>query len=119
MIERVSNDPLIKELRRELRQNQTQAEDVLWEELRGRRLADTKFRRQHSLGYFIVDFYCAEYKLVIEVDGAVHNTLEAHIKDAEREAVLCDLGLTILRFTNDDVLYTMGQVIKKIHENLQ
>ena len=114
-----SSTPSMKELRRELRQNQTKAEDVLWAELRGRRLANAKFRRQHSFGHFIVDFYCSEYKLVIEVDGAVHNTPEALLNDAEREVVLCDLGLTIMRFTNNDVLEKLDNVLQKIRENLQ
>ncbi|WP_461092562.1 endonuclease domain-containing protein [Spirosoma gilvum] len=108
----------MKELRRELRQNQTEAEEVLWAELRGRRLANAKFRRQHSVGNYIVDFYCFDHKLVVEVDGAVHNTPEARVNDAEREVVLCDLGLTIMRFTNDDVLYRLDYVLKKISENL-
>ncbi|MVM28938.1 DUF559 domain-containing protein [Spirosoma sp. HMF4905] len=109
----------MKELRRELRQSQTKAEDVLWDELRGRRLANVKFRRQHSFGHFIVDFYCFEHKLVIEVDGSVHNTSEAQISDVEREAVLCDLGLTVMRFTNNDVLNKLDNVLQKIRENLQ
>ncbi|GAB4042789.1 endonuclease domain-containing protein [Spirosoma litoris] len=108
----------MKELRRELRQKQTESEILLWAELRGRRLANIKFRRQHSFGHFIVDFYCAEYKLVIEVDGSVHNTAEARMNDAEREAILCDLGLTVMRFTNDDIQYRLDYVLRKIQENL-
>ncbi|GAB3954182.1 hypothetical protein GCM10028805_39190 [Spirosoma harenae] len=108
----------MKELRRGLRQNQTDAEIVLWQAIRARKLANAKFRRQHSFGYFIVDFYCFEHKLVIEVDGAVHNTPEAKISDAEREAVLCDLGLTVMRFKNDDILYSLTNVLQKIRENL-
>ncbi|WP_240625400.1 endonuclease domain-containing protein [Spirosoma pollinicola] len=109
----------MKELRRELRQKQTKAEEVLWAELRGRRLINVKFRRQHSFGHFIVDFYCFDFKLVIEIDGAVHNTREARISDAEREVVLCDLGLTVMRFTNNDVLNRLDNVLQKIQENLQ
>ena len=119
MSEKVSNSLSRKELCRELRQNQTRSEDIPWEELRGRRLAGTKFRRQHSLGYFIVDFHCAEHKLVTEIDGAVHNTPVARINDAEREAVRCDPGLTVIRFTNDDVLYTISQVLQKIRDNVR
>lgn len=117
-MKQASSTPSMKELRRELRQNQTKAEDVLWAELRGRRLSNVKFRRQHSFGYFIVDFYCFEHKLVIEVDGSVHNTSEARISDAEREVVLCDLGLTVMRFTNNDVLDKLDNVLQKIRENL-
>ncbi|MFD2574430.1 endonuclease domain-containing protein [Spirosoma soli] len=113
-----SSTPSIKELRRELRQNQTNPEIVLWEKIRNRQLDGKKFRRQHSFGRFIVDFYCHEYLLVIEVDGSVHNTLEARIDDAERELILQDLGLRILRFSNDDVMHHIDKVLSMISENL-
>ena len=99
-----SSTPSIKELRRELRQNQTGAEEVLWAELGSRKLGGKKFRRQHSFDTLIVDFFCHEHLLVIEVDGSVHDSAEARLNDAEREAILLDMGLTILRFSNDDVL---------------
>ena len=114
-----SSTPSIKELRRELRQNQTQTEETLWFALRNRQLAGKKFRRQHSFGTFIVDFYCHEHLLVIELDGSVHNTFGARLNDAEREAILCDMGLTVMRFPNNDVLYSMSKVLEKILENLR
>jgi very-short-patch-repair endonuclease len=113
-----SSTPFIRELRRELRQRQTDAETLLWSLIRNRQLAGAKFRRQHSFGRFIVDFCCIEHRLVIEVDGAIHHTPEARAADAEREAILCDLGLSILRFSNDEVLYKMEYVLAKIRENL-
>lgn len=113
-----SSTPSRKELRRELRQSQTKAEQILWNELRSRRLANIKFRRQHSVGPFIVDFYCHEHQLAIEVDGSVHNKPEVQRNDAEREVILQDLGLTIMRFSNDDVLYNLQGVLNKICENL-
>ena len=116
---RISSTPSRKELRRELRQRQTEAEEKLWCQLRNRQVVGKKFRRQHSVGPFIVDFYCHEQLLVIELDGSVHDTPEARLNDAEREAILCDMGLTIMRFPNDQVLYEMEKVLEKIKENVR
>jgi very-short-patch-repair endonuclease len=92
----------------------TFAEQVLWQELRSWRLHGKKFRRQHSIENFIVDFYCAAEKLVIEVDGSVHNTLEAIANDKLRDETLRSLGYTILRFRNDEVLENASEVKDKI-----
>ncbi len=108
----------MKELRRELRRVQTEAEAALWRLLRDRQLEGAKFRRQHSFGNFIVGFYCASSRLVIELDGSVHNSPEAKIADAERECALSDLGLSIMRFSNDEVVYSIDRVLEKIRENL-
>ncbi len=108
----------MRELRRELRQNQTHAEMLLWESLRNRKLDGVKFRRQHSIGNYVVDFYCAEAALVIEIDGSVHDSAEAQAYDREREAVICDLGLSMMRFRNDDVERRLDYVLAKIAENL-
>jgi very-short-patch-repair endonuclease len=97
-----------------LRNNMTFAEEVLWHELRTRRLEGRKFRRQHSIENFIVDFYCAAEKLVIEVDGSVHNTLEAIANDKLRDETLRSLGYTVLRFKNDEVLENISAVKDKI-----
>ncbi|WP_460978794.1 endonuclease domain-containing protein [Spirosoma knui] len=104
----------MKELRRELRKRQTDTEGSLWEQLRNRQLVGKKFRRQHSFGTFIVDFYCHEHSLVIEIDGSVHNAPEAMINDAEREAILRDMDLVILRFLNDDIMSNINEVLNKI-----
>ncbi|QJD80665.1 endonuclease domain-containing protein [Spirosoma rhododendri] len=108
----------MKELRRELRQRQTEAETILWGLLRDRKVVGAKFRRQHSFGYFIVDFYCQAYRLVIELDGSVHNSPEARLADEEREGVLRDLGVLVIRFSNDEVLYDVNHVLEKIREIL-
>ncbi|WP_317171226.1 endonuclease domain-containing protein [Spirosoma utsteinense] len=109
----------IKELRRELRQRQTEAEEMLWSTLRNRQLAGKKFRRQHSFGNkFIVDFYCHEHLLVVELDGSVHDLVETRLNDAEREAILCDLGLTVIRFSNHCVFNSLEEVLSKIKGHL-
>ncbi len=85
-----------------MRREPTEAEGRLWEEIRDRRLMGYKFRRQHALDRFIVDFSCREAALIIEVDGAVHQgQAEA---DQEREALLAEMGFITLRFTNNQVL---------------
>ncbi len=118
MSDQLHNRSSMKDLRRELRQSQTPAESLLWSRLRNRQLEDRKFRRQHSIGGYVVDFYCAEERLIIEVDGSVHDTPEAKRYDAEREFDLCDLGLTLMRFRNEQVLETIDIVLQKITENL-
>ena len=80
---------------RDLRTGETLAEDLLWEELRGRRLDGMKFRRQHPVGTFVIDFCCVEYRLAIELDGGVHE--EQQEQDAEREAILAAAGYRVIR----------------------
>ena len=86
---------------KELRQQQTPAEEIIWLFLRGRRLRNAKFRRQHNIGRFIVDFYCHEARLVVELDGKIHSKQKE--RDAERDAWMIASGLTVLRFENKAV----------------
>jgi very-short-patch-repair endonuclease len=88
--------------RRELRQNQTKAEEILWWYLRDRKM-EVKFKRQHGVGGYIADFYCAEKKIIIELDGEIHNTKEARQNDTVRDKYFTELGYIILRFLNNDV----------------
>ena len=97
---------------RQLRRDQTRAEDALWEHLRSRQIASLKFRRQHAVDRFVVDFYCAEASLVIEVDGSVHD--DSRAQDALRQEILESAGLRIIRFSNDDVLNHIEDVIASI-----
>jgi type I restriction enzyme M protein len=99
---------------RELRKSQTPAEEILWELLRDRQLADLKFRRQHQIGDYIVDFFCAEQRIVIELDGAIHDKRDQTKKDATRQAYLESLGHIVLRFRNEEVLTTPETVFSKI-----
>jgi very-short-patch-repair endonuclease len=100
---------------RELRQNQTEAEEFLWQILRNRQLNNLKFRRQHPLkAGFILDFYCAEMKLGIELDGGYHNTTEQQELDAERTKIINEYGINIIRFTNEEVLEDIENTLKKI-----
>ena len=91
----------VQERARELRKASTQAEEILWEAVRNRRLGGFKFRRQAPMGAFIVDFYCAERKLVIEIDGGVHLTQRE--ADAMRTEIIQSFGYRVIRFSNEQV----------------
>ena len=104
---------LLFERAKELRGNMTEAELVLWEYLRQHPLG-YKFRRQHPLGIYIVDFYCHKLKLVIEVDGSIHNLEAVKEADIKRQRQLEMDGLIVIRFTNKEVLKTKEVVIEKI-----
>jgi very-short-patch-repair endonuclease len=97
---------------RELRKDSTFPERRLWSCLRGRWLCGLKFRKQHSVGPFIVDFYCHDQRLVIELDGASHDGRGQY--DVEREDYLKAQGLRVIRFSNDDVLRDIEPVLRAI-----
>jgi adenine-specific DNA methylase len=99
---------------RELRQQATPAEELLWQLLRNRQLLRHKFRRQHPIGRFIADFFCDDARLVIEVDGAVHSEPSQQERDRARQEVLQQYGYSILRFTNEQVLHQTEQVLQAI-----
>lgn len=109
---------LIFEKAKALRQNLTQAELLVWGYLKNNP-GGYKFRRQHPLGIYIVDFYCHKLKLVIEVDGNIHNKPEVANLDKERQKLLEDLGLKVIRFSNKEVESGMEKVINKIEETLK
>jgi len=117
--------PSIIELCRELRQRETPAESLLWQRLRNRRFYGRKFLRQHPIWventagrylYYIPDFYCHEAKLVIEADGPIHLLKQDY--DKNRDVVLNALGLTIIRFDNDEILNDLHTVLGKIKEKI-
>ena len=97
---------------RELRKNQTTAENLFWGIVRNRRFLGLKFRRQHQVGDYVVDFYCHEHRLVIELDGGIHN--KKLKKDAKRDAYMESLGFTVLRFSNSQVFEDIEGVLAQI-----
>ncbi|MFN3998595.1 HsdR family type I site-specific deoxyribonuclease [Algoriphagus sp.] len=99
---------------RELRKNQTPAEEILWQLLRNRKLNSLKFRRQHQIGHYIVDFYCHEKKLIVELDGEVHNNLERQKHDLIRDKYLTSSGFNIIRFRNEKVFSNIEDVLRRI-----
>lgn len=101
---------------RDLRHQPTPAEQILWQALRGRRLAGLKFRRQHPFGPFVLDMFCVEHQLVIEVDGGVHLSPKQTAYDEARTEYLSERGLRVLRFTNEEVLHSLPSVLQHIAE---
>ncbi len=99
-----------------LRRKQTPSEERLWQVLRNGNINGSKFRRQHPLSYYIVDFYCHELKLVIEVDGDIHNEDAVKKRDKLREGSIRELGLSVIRVTNEDVYFHSDWIIKEILE---
>src|SRR5205807_1164399 len=97
---------------RKLRATQTSAEFRLWRELRNRKLARWKFRRQHPIERYVVDFVSLEGKLVVEVDGVTHSTSEAIKRDEERTRVIETLGFLVVRVSNTDVYDNLDGVLE-------
>jgi very-short-patch-repair endonuclease len=104
--------PLIVERARKLRREATVPERLLWSVLRARRLAGLKFRRQYPIGPYIVDFYCQDARLVVEVDGMSHEDKQE--QDAQREMYLREQGLRVFRVTNSDVNEDLEAVARAI-----
>ena len=108
--------PEIEAAARWLRKNMTTAEQQLWIVLKDRQLDGFKFRAQHPVGRFIVDFYCPAYRLIIEIDGAVHHTQIDY--DIARTEQLESYGYTVLRFTNHEVINHLSDVLHSIHQTI-
>ena len=113
------NDPTVKLGRRHLRKNVTDAEQKLWSILRSRQMACLKFFRQYSVGPYILDFYCPERRLAIEVDGGQHADIYGQQHDAHRDNYLRKLNIRVIRFWNNDVLQNIEGVGKGIKEEAE
>ena len=107
------------EFRKELRENLTPAEAFLWKHLKSKQLEGKRFTRQHSVGNYIVDFYCASEKLIIELDGEVHMTANAMEYDEKRAKYLENLGYTVIRFENKMVFDNFPSVMMEIKDNFK
>ena len=110
------NQKELKEKRRELRSNSTSTEAVLWRMLKGKQIEGKRWRRQFSIGNYILDFYSPEMKLAIELDGNDHYTIIGKFNDERREEYLNALGITIIRFENKDIWCSTDLVIETIRE---
>lgn len=111
---RIHNYKVLKDKRRALRKNQTPAEAQLWKYLRVRQLQGRKFRRQHSIMYFIVDFYCPQEQLIIELDGEYHNDILQKAYDVKRTCLLQKHGFKVIRIKNQDVFNSIEMVLLTI-----
>ncbi|OGC43312.1 hypothetical protein A2Y85_05200 [candidate division WOR-3 bacterium RBG_13_43_14] len=108
----------LKPLARALRKNMTDAERVLWFNIRQKQIKRFQFYRQKIIGSYIVDFYCPKARLVIELDGGQHYTNKGKIKDRQRDLYLKNIGIKVLRFSDNDVLKNLSAVLKYIYDNL-
>ncbi|SHE73065.1 Very-short-patch-repair endonuclease [Arenibacter palladensis] len=114
---KIHNRPETKTNRIQLRKSLTSAEAFLWNELKGKKLDGRKFRRQHGIGNYITDFYCAQENLIIELDGEVHNNAISNEKDDRRTAYLNGEGYTVVRFENKMVFENLPSVLQEIRDN--
>ena len=103
----------------QLRGSQTEAEKKLWGLLRNKQLKGKKFRRQHPIGNYILDFYCNEDKLAVELDGEIHKDEESRKYDNERTLFLKENNITVIRFWNDEVIKDAKKVLEKISQFLK
>ncbi|MBC7391185.1 MAG: endonuclease domain-containing protein [Opitutaceae bacterium] len=116
---KLNNLPKLKDKRLQLRKTLTPAEAKLWTLLKNNQLEGRKFRRQHSVGNYIIDFYCPSEKLAIELDGAGHFTEEGMAYDEERTEVLNSIGIKVIRFENETVFKFLDHVLEEIKRNFK
>ncbi len=109
----------LRNRRKSLRKRLTPAEAFLWKHLKGRKLQGRKFRRQHSIGAFIVDFYCPREKLIIELDGECHNNPVAENYDQKRSRYMNNKGCRVIRFENRRVFDDLSDVLSEIQNNFR
>ena len=107
-------NPKLKELARQLRNNATKSEIKLWQQLKGKRMYGYDFHRQKPIDNYIVDFFCNKLKLAIECDGYSHQLPEVWEKDVKKEQRLNELGVTVLRFSDDMIMNDISNVIRCI-----
>ncbi len=119
MEERRHNKKELESIRKNLRKNLTPAEAFLWKELKNKNFEGRKFRRQHSINNFIVDFYCPEEYLIVELDGEVHLNAMAEEKDRKRGEILEEMGFRVLRFENKMVFECLDSVLMEIRDNFR
>ncbi len=104
---------------KKLRRRMTPEETILWELLRNRRSRGVKFRRQVNIGPYIADFLCKEKRVIIEVDGGIHETRDQREHDEARDMYLHELGYSVLRIKNEDIYNDIQQTLQRIHRFLQ
>lgn len=108
----------LKERARQLRNHSTRAEIRLWLHLKGKKVMGCDFHRQKPIGNYIADFYCPKVQLVIEVDGYTHTFEEVIKKDHKKQGYLENLGVTVLRFKDEEVIEDIDSVLKRIEKHI-
>lgn len=114
----IFNKKVLRERRKELRHNMTKAEAILWTYIKGRKIEKQRFLRQFSIGGYIVDFYCPQLHLAIEVDGATHSSEEEIKYDKERQGDIEGLGIVFLRFGNEEIYGGLESVLHEIRSKV-
>ena len=109
----------LKERSRQLRDNMTDAEKVVWAKVKMQQINGQRFYRQKPIGDYIVDFFCPKAKLVVEIDGGQHFSGDMIVNDKIRDEFFCGLGLKVLRFTNSKVLTDVEGVIERISKTME
>ncbi|MCL4135486.1 UNVERIFIED_CONTAM: hypothetical protein GTU68_067449 [Idotea baltica] len=109
----------LKETRRHLRNNGTSAEATLWKFIQRSQLKGRKFRRQHSVDNYILDFYCPSERLAIELDGDHHFSPAGWLHDQERDDALKKQGITVLRFENDEVFHALEALLERVADHFK
>ena len=104
----------IFKLAKELRKSETEAEKILWSKLNRNQILGLQFRRQHPINIFIADFYCVRIKLIIEVDGSIHEIVENQEHDLGRAQILNDFGITLIRFSNKQIFDEIDSTVEQI-----
>ena len=117
MNQRSRTPKYIIELAKEMRKNLTPSEKVLWHELQNKKLNGYKFRNQHPISRYILDFYCHKCLLAVEIDGGIDKFKKDY--DEYRDKYMESVGIKTLRFTNEDIFNNLNLVLKKIKENLE
>jgi very-short-patch-repair endonuclease len=112
-------NPKLKELARQLRNNSTFAEVLLWNELKNKQIKRYDFHRQKPILNYILDFFCSELKLAIEVDGITHDNEESSSNDIERQKAVEALGISFLRFSDEDIKTQIEGVVKEIEHYIE
>ena len=104
---------------RSFRTDTTEAETILWNALRNRRLNGFKFRRQHPVNKYIADFYCHEARLIVEVDGDIHNDIDIQEHDEGRTFELKEFDIKVIRFSNLEIINKLNEVLHRINLEIQ
>ena len=114
----IRNNPKLKQRRRDLRRDQTDAEKLLWQKIRNRQLHGRKFYRQYSVGPYVLDFYCPKSKLAVELDGGQHAKDDRRAYDEHRCEYLKALGIEVMRFWNNEVMTNIEGVLIEIAQRI-
>ena len=107
------------EKRRKLRQHQTNTEELVWRFIRNKQILETKFKRQYSVDHFVIDFYCAELKLAIEIDGGTHNTPDQKRKDLGRQKYLERFNIKFVRIKDEELFSNPNKAFSKIENAIK